>query len=60
MSPKLKASEGGQIEPVGEASVIWNQKMEGWFVLLDLGEASDRLVEAVISSVVIHQRDLSH
>jgi hypothetical protein len=34
--------------------------MEGWFVLFDLGEAPDGLVEAVISSVVIHQRNLSH
>jgi hypothetical protein len=41
-------------------SVIWNQKMEGWFVLFDFGEAPDGLAEAVISSVVIHQRDLSH
>jgi hypothetical protein len=40
--------------------VIRNQKMQGWLILFDFGEAPDGLVEAVISSVVIHQRDLSH
>jgi hypothetical protein len=40
--------------------VIWNQEVQGWLILFDFGEAPDGLVEAVISSVVIHQRDLSH
>src|SRR5208337_3986494 len=40
--------------------VIRSQEMERWFILFDLGEAPDRFIEAVIGSVIVHQRDLTH